>query len=35
MEARWRIEILGQLRVTQGDRAITRFRTQKTGALLG
>jgi predicted ATPase/DNA-binding SARP family transcriptional activator len=29
-----RIEMLGRLRVLQGDRAITRFRTRKTGALL-
>jgi len=35
MDARCRIELLGRLRVTQGDRQITRFRTQKTGALLG
>src|SRR5689334_18626104 len=34
MEARCRIELLGGLRVWQGERAITRFRTQKTGAVL-
>src|SRR5437588_11925454 len=30
-----RIELLGELRVLQGDRVVTRFRTEKTGALLG
>ena len=35
MDAGWRIELLGRLRVTHGDREITRFRTQKTRALLG
>ena len=35
MDARCRIELLGRLRVTQGEREITRLRTQKTGALLG
>jgi predicted ATPase/DNA-binding SARP family transcriptional activator len=41
MDARWRIELLGGLRAVQagaaaaaGGRVITRFRTQKTGALL-
>jgi predicted ATPase/DNA-binding SARP family transcriptional activator len=34
MKAPWQIELLGGLRVTQGDRVLTRFRTQKTGALL-
>ncbi len=34
MDARCRIELLGRLRVQQGDRQITRFRTQKTGTLL-
>jgi predicted ATPase/DNA-binding SARP family transcriptional activator len=34
MDARWRIEFLGGLRARQGDRVITRFRTQKTAALL-
>jgi predicted ATPase/DNA-binding SARP family transcriptional activator len=32
--ASWRIELLGGLAVVQGDRRITRFQTQKTGALL-
>ena len=31
---RWRIELLGGLRVARGERVITRFRTQKTAALL-
>ncbi len=31
----WRIELMGGLRVTGEDRVITRFRTQKTGTLLG
>ncbi|MBI5834343.1 MAG: tetratricopeptide repeat protein [Armatimonadetes bacterium] len=31
----WRIELLGGLRVSGEDRVITRFRTQKTGTLLG
>ena len=35
MDARCRIELLGRLCVKQGDREITRFRTRKTGALLG
>ena len=34
MDVRCRIELLGRLRVEQGDREITRFSTQKTGALL-
>jgi predicted ATPase/DNA-binding SARP family transcriptional activator len=34
MEVRWQIYLLGGLRVEQDDRAITRFRTQKAGALL-
>ena len=34
MEPRWRIELLGGLRAVQGDRAITRFRTLKSGELL-
>jgi predicted ATPase/DNA-binding SARP family transcriptional activator len=34
MDALWRIELLGQLRAVHADRIITRFRTQKTGALL-
>ena len=35
MDGRCRIEPLGQLRVTQGERETTRFRIQKRGALLG
>jgi predicted ATPase/DNA-binding SARP family transcriptional activator/class 3 adenylate cyclase len=35
MDARCRIQLLGGLRVQQGGREITRFRTQKTGAMLG
>ena len=35
MDVRRRIELLGRLRVTQGEREITRFRTQKTRALPG
>src|SRR5579871_1095922 len=34
MSARCRIELFGGLRALQGDRAVTRFRTQKTGSLL-
>src|SRR5712692_9853562 len=34
METRWRIELLGGLRAIQGDRVISRFRSQKTGGLL-
>jgi predicted ATPase/DNA-binding SARP family transcriptional activator len=34
MDTRWRIELLGRLRATQGDRTVTRFRARKTGALL-
>ena len=34
MAHRWRIELLGGLRVSGPEAAITRFRTQKTGALL-
>src|ERR1051325_9921325 len=30
----WRIQLFGSLRVSQGERVITRFRTQKTAALL-
>jgi DNA-binding SARP family transcriptional activator len=30
----WKIQLFGALRLTQPGRAITRFRTQKTGALL-
>jgi predicted ATPase/DNA-binding SARP family transcriptional activator len=35
MEAPWRIELLGWLRATRGEQVVTRFRSQKTGALLG
>lgn len=35
MDALCRIQLLGGLRVEQGGREIIRFRTQKTGALLG
>src|SRR5689334_1812715 len=34
MTAPWRIEMLGGLRATCGERSITRFRTRKTGELL-
>src|SRR5690348_5365690 len=34
MGPQWRIEMMGQLRALAADRTITRFRTQKTGALL-
>src|SRR5437016_8761973 len=34
MDALWRIELLGGLRATRDDRVVTRFQTQKTGALL-
>src|SRR5262245_57311407 len=34
MNAPWNIQLFGRLRAQQGERAITRFRTQKTGALL-
>jgi predicted ATPase/DNA-binding SARP family transcriptional activator len=34
MDARCRIEMLGGLRITQGERVITRFRTQKAASLL-
>ena len=30
----WQIQLFGGLRATQQDRIITRFRTQKTAALL-
>jgi predicted ATPase/DNA-binding SARP family transcriptional activator len=33
MDAPWRIELLGGLRARQRDRVVSRFRTQKTGAL--
>src|SRR5687768_17344178 len=32
---RWRIDLLGTLRATEGVRSVERFRTQKVGALLG
>jgi len=35
MDARCRVEMLGGLRVLQGEREVARFSTQKTGALLG
>ena len=35
MNAPWRIELLGGLRVRQGERLITRFRSQRTALLLG
>jgi predicted ATPase/DNA-binding SARP family transcriptional activator len=34
MSAPWRIQLLGGLRATQGERSLTHFRTQKTGLLL-
>src|SRR5213592_4133891 len=34
MDTLWLIEMLGWLRAVQGDRVVSRFRTQKTGALL-
>jgi predicted ATPase/DNA-binding SARP family transcriptional activator len=34
MESPWRIQMLGELRATQGDQVLTRFRTHKTGLLL-
>src|SRR5262245_10116991 len=34
MNEPWRIDLLGRLQAQQGEREITRFRTQKTGALL-
>jgi DNA-binding SARP family transcriptional activator len=34
MNAPWRIEMLGWLRTVQGEQHVTRFRRQKTGALL-
>jgi DNA-binding SARP family transcriptional activator len=35
MNARYRVELLGGLRLVQEERVITRFRTHKFGALLG
>jgi tetratricopeptide (TPR) repeat protein len=34
MDAQWRITLFGGLRAERGDQLVTRFRTQKTGALL-
>ena len=34
METHWRIRMLGGLRAEYGEKAITRFNTQKTAALL-
>src|SRR4051794_6151199 len=34
MNAPWRIELLGRLRATQGDRVVSRFRARRTGSLL-
>src|ERR1051326_2014425 len=34
MKSHWHIELLGRLRVTQGDRVITRFRSQHAAGLL-
>src|SRR5437016_5808362 len=34
MHPLWRIDLLGGLRATGDDRVVTRFQTQKTGALL-
>jgi predicted ATPase/DNA-binding SARP family transcriptional activator len=34
MAARCRVELFGGLRIVQGDRAVSRFRTRKTAALL-
>lgn len=34
MEQRWHIQLLGELRARHGDRVVSRFPTQKTGALL-
>src|SRR5690242_12215282 len=34
MNEPWRIQLLGGLRLSQGERTITRFRTQKTAVLL-
>ena len=35
MHGRWRIELLGRLQIPLADQVISRFRTQKTAALLG
>ena len=34
MDQPWQLEMLGWLRVVQGDRIVSRFRTRKAGALL-
>jgi DNA-binding SARP family transcriptional activator len=34
MNGRWQIQLFGGLREEQGERSITRFRTQKAAALL-
>src|SRR5436190_273389 len=34
MDQRWQIELFGWLRVVQGDRIVSRFRTRKAEALL-
>jgi DNA-binding SARP family transcriptional activator len=34
MDAGWRIELLGELSATRGEHRVTRFRSQKTAALL-
>ena len=34
MDLSWRLDLLGGLRATQGDRVIGPFRSQKTGVLL-
>src|SRR5579871_2405338 len=34
MSARWQVQLLGELRVEDGERVLTRFRMQKAGALL-
>jgi DNA-binding SARP family transcriptional activator/class 3 adenylate cyclase len=35
MKSRWHVELLGQFQARSGDRLLSRFRTQKTGLLLG
>src|SRR5712692_9372582 len=34
MDTPWRLKLLGRLQATQGDHLVTRFRAQRTGALL-
>src|SRR5437016_4720220 len=34
MDVRWRIQLLGRLQATQGERVVSRFRSQKYGLLL-